>query len=166
VNVIFHTLGSLATAAVLNDRISQGRFAYSYSRIAGGGFAGIVLHGVLDYCPHTYPVEPKLDVGLSLLLFTVSLLLVSKRNWLLLGFCFVGALLPDLIDLGPAILNKSTGWSLPVVKVFPWHWPQYSGSIYDHNHNIESLSWHVLMLCVISIVLYTRGPRLLNRREE
>ena len=79
---------------------------------------------------NSYPIRSAIDVTLSLALFIAILLFVRSRHWLLLGVCFGGRIFPDVVDLGPAIVNERMGWSLPVVKLFPWHWGVNSGSVY------------------------------------
>jgi hypothetical protein len=167
-NVTFHTIIGLATAAVLSSRQkktdSSRFFASSDIPVLATGFViGILTHGLLDYLPHAYPIKSAVDVALSLALFSIMLLFVRKRHWLLLGACFVGSLFPDLVDLGPAILNKRLGWSLPVVKIFPWHWRQYSGSIYDGSRRVESLLYHLLVVGTGLGFLYVYRRQLFGR---
>ncbi|MDQ3322286.1 MAG: hypothetical protein M3525_07640 [Acidobacteriota bacterium] len=81
--------------------------------------------------------------------------LVRRRNFILLVACYFGCLFPDLLDLSPAMLNKRTGFDLPVFKAFPWHWHIYSGSIYDGSRQFESNLWHSLMFATsISLLVY------------
>src|SRR5262245_21600865 len=150
-NVTFHTLTSLAIAAFLGSKLKGTDEPRSFvpsdvPALAIGFLGGVLVHGLLDYTPHSYPIESAVDVALGLALFFVILLLTSSRQWLLLCLCFLGSIFPDLVDLGPPIVNKYVGWSLPTVKVFPWHsWP-YSGSIYDSSRGAESLLYHLLVV--------------------
>lgn len=109
-NVTFHVLGSIATAACL----SSWRREESIRWIPGLRDAWLPVVGF-----------------------------ACRHNGFLLGVCFIGSLFPDLIDLGPAIANKYLGLSLPVFKVFPWHWQEHSGSIYDGSRATESLLCHL-----------------------
>lgn len=172
-NVTFHTLAGFAASAVLSSRLqpadSPRLFTPTDSPILAAGFvAGVLMHGLLDYAPHAYPIKSAVDVLLSLALFSVMLLLVRGRCRLLTVVCFSGGILPDLVDLGPAIVNKRLGWSLPVVKIFPWHWPRYSGSIYDGGRSAESFFYHLMVVGGSFILLYAyrrqlfRGARLIN----
>lgn len=158
-NVTFHTLTSLAVAAALSARqtksVSNEMFAFSDVSLLIVGFIGnLLLHGLLDYLPHSYPIKSAVDVVLSLGLFGVGLVLVRKPYRLLVAACFLGGIFPDLVDLGPAILNKQLGWHLPVVKIFPWHWRQYSGSIYDGSRKLDSLVAHVVVIGASLSILY------------
>jgi hypothetical protein len=158
-NVTFHALASFATAAVLSSKLksadSRRLFAPADLPILAVGFvAGVLMHGLLDYAPHAYSIKSAVDVLLSLALFSIALLLAGRRHWLLLGVCFLGCVFPDLVDLGPAIVNKRLGWSLPVVKVFPWHWREYSGSIYDGSRGVESFLYHLIVAGGSLILLY------------
>src|SRR5262249_45273621 len=87
-------------------------------------------------------------------LFVIVLVFVQKRYRAMAMTCFLGAIFPDLVDLGPAILNKQLGWHLPVLKIFPWHWPQYSGSIYDGSRWLTSLLGHILVTTASLGLLY------------
>jgi hypothetical protein len=158
-NVTFHTLAGLATAAVISPRLKADVSPWLFTRqdlpwLSIGFASGVLTHGLLDYAPHAYPIKSAVDVLVSLAVFCVALFLARRRNWLLLGVCFIGCIFPDLIDLGPAIVNKRLGWSLPVVKIFPWHWRDYSGSIYDGSRAVESSLYHLIVAGVCSVLLY------------
>jgi hypothetical protein len=166
-NVTFHTLLGLATAAVLASRQGQPRgLALATSAdlpLLGAGFMiGIAAHGALDFAPHSYPIKSAADVLLSLGLFGSALLLTRSRHWLLLVACFAGCIFPDVVDLGPAVLNKRLGWSLPVVTAFPWHRRPYSGSIYDGSRSAESLLYHLVVAGASLGTLYAYGRRIVR----
>jgi hypothetical protein len=58
---------------------------------------------------------------------------VRRRFFLLFAFTFLASFAPDIVDLGPKILHSAAGISTPMVgadPVFPWHWPDGSGSMY------------------------------------
>jgi hypothetical protein len=80
------------------------------------------------------------------------LLARHEVRWILPA-CFLGAIFPDLADLGPAILNKQMQLNLPTVKIFPWHWKQYSGSIYDGSRQWLSLLNHLLVAGVSGFLI-------------
>lgn len=162
VNVIFHTLGAVASAAALSsfshsvsrtDRAEQSATEVQIRPLVAGFLIGVLLHGCLDSLPHNYPFRPAWDIFLSLALFSAFLFVAKSRYRLLLFICFLGAIFPDLLDLGPAILNHRLGWSLPTVKIFPWHWPQYSGSIYDGGSKVESYAAHLCAAGLFTAVL-------------
>lgn len=163
-NVTFHTLASLATVAVLSRKIKP-RDAFSlpplneYIFFAAGFAIGILIHGILDYAPHNYLIPSIIDVFLSLFLLALALASVKRYLWLLTLACFTGGIFPDLVDLGTAIINKRLGTNLPVVKIFPWHWSNYSGSIYDGSHHIESAVYHLTVAAVFSAVCYLLRDR-------
>ena len=146
-NVVFHTLASVATAAVLSAQLKERPILSTtgLTVLAIGFTAGILVHGVLDWAPHQYPVPSVLDVVVSLIAFSVVFVLAHKQaRWILFG-CFLGAIFPDLVDLGPAILNRQMQLHLPTVKAFPSHWKEYSGSIYDGSQRWLSLANHLVV---------------------
>ncbi len=152
-NVTFHTAGALATASFLSSIQSRpapdGTAARSSLLIGVVGFvAGVVEHGVMDYVPHSYPIPSGMDAACSIILFTVVVALTKPQFRLLVTACFIGSIFPDLVDLGPPMLNRHLGWSLPSVKLFPWHWPQYSGSLYHGKKRVQSALWHAVVICV------------------
>ncbi|MEP6902440.1 MAG: hypothetical protein ABJA66_11865 [Actinomycetota bacterium] len=153
-NVIFHTLGSIATAAVLSAK--PGEKTSNLKKLAVGFFVGILLHGILDLLPHNYPLSSTLDVFFTLFLLALTIFLAQKQNRILILVCFVGAIFPDLVDLGAEIANKHLGIPFPQFsfKIFPWHWKEYSGSIYDGTRNFESLIYHSLVFLISFLLIY------------
>lgn len=167
-NVTFHTLSAIATAAVLSAKETDGATAGAYPRaslLAVGFGTSLLLHGLLDYLPHTYPIPSALDVLLSLGLFLGAIAFAKSQHRVLVSACFLGSLFPDLVDLGPAIVNRRLRWALPVLKIFPWHWRQHSGSVYDGSQGYKSLLLHsavsglaLILLCVFRRSLFgSRG---------
>jgi len=75
----------------------------------------VLLHGVLDLLPHSHPINSYLDIAIALLLFSL-IFFTDKKYRKLFALCYVGSILPDIIDLG--IFRV-----LPVgnFKIFPWH---------------------------------------------
>jgi hypothetical protein len=166
-NVTFHTLASFATAAALSARLENRnlwRFpSASDTLILGGGFiTGILIHGILDTTPHNYPIPSVIDILLSLILFPLFLLIAKRYLWLLIAVCFAGAIFPDLVDLATNMVNRRIGTSLPVVKIFPWHWRQYSGSIYDGSRRLESAIYHLVVAAISFSILYISRKRWLR----
>src|SRR5690349_5939919 len=103
-NVTFHTLTGLSAASFQASRQNGngGRrlFAPSDTPLLATGFiSGMLMHGLLDYIPHSYPIRSTTDVALSLALFFFSLFMVGNGRWLLLCVCFLGSVFPDLVDL-------------------------------------------------------------------
>ncbi|MEO7509837.1 MAG: hypothetical protein ABIZ95_21500 [Pyrinomonadaceae bacterium] len=158
-NITFHTLAAVSTAVLLSparkaDRPVELTSPSELYRLSAGFALGILLHGVLDFLPHSYPIHSILDVLLGTLLFATVWIVAARSNRPLLTACFVGAIAPDLIDHTTSILNRRLGWSLPVKKIFPWHWPEYSGSIYDGSYATESLVLHLVVTFVSLGLLY------------
>src|SRR5262249_55700576 len=62
-----------------------------------------------------------------------SCLSVHRRFSLLFAGVFLASLAPDVVDFGPRMLRSITGmWTsaVDVPLLFPWHWPDGSGSMY------------------------------------
>jgi hypothetical protein len=153
VNVTFHTISAIATAAFLSStqsRPAPDAKAARPSLLIGlvGFVAGVVEHGVMDYVPHSYSIPSGMDVVFSIILFAVAVALTKPQFRILVTACFIGSIFPDLVDLGPAILNRHLGWSLPTARIFPWHWPQYSGSLYHGAKRLQSALSHSLVIGV------------------
>src|SRR5947209_5220669 len=152
-NVVFDALAALAGAAALSSRKqfagSTGLFvATDVPFLAAGLGLGVLSHGCLDVAPHAYPINSVVDVLLGALIFVSALFFVRRRSLLLLAACSLGSIFPDLFDLGPAIMNRRLGWSLPVMKFLPWHWRQYSGSVYDGSRAVQSFISHLIVFAV------------------
>ncbi|NJM52531.1 MAG: hypothetical protein HC846_03505 [Blastocatellia bacterium] len=156
-NVTFHIVGSIATAAVLSlSPTEKWHSASALKKYAIGFAVGILIHGVLDFLPHSYPLPSKIDVIFALLVLILSLFLAQNQNKLLVLFCFSGAIFPDVVDLGAGIANKHLGIPLPQLnfKISPWHWKEYSGSIYDGSRFFESTVYHILLLLICFSLIY------------
>jgi hypothetical protein len=164
-NVIFHALGSFATAAVLclkpNEEI------WNLPKLAVGFFAGILIHGILDSLPHQYPLYSKFDVIFALVLLAIMFSLAQKQNRLLILACFGGAIFPDVVDLSAGIANKHLGIAIPQFsfKMFPWHWKEFSGSIYDGSRRVESNIYHIIVLLTFSVLTFAYRKRLFRFRK-
>ena len=155
-NVTFHVLGSLATASALS--LGRSEKFYNIPKLAIGFVTGILIHGVLDYLPHSYPLPSRFDIGFAFLLFVAGFLVSQKQNKLLVAVCFAGCVFPDVIDLGGEIANKHLGIPVPHLSfnIFPWHWKEYSGSIYNGRRQTESNIYHISFLLICLTVIYSK----------
>ncbi len=123
-NVIFHTATAISVAVLLTDtkRIEQSTTSSNVIWTSILAFTvGLISHGALDYIPHCYPINSKLDaiVGLTIILTTTWL--TNKKYRIIIALSFLGSIFPDLVDLSPSIINQQLGLNLPTFeKVFPW----------------------------------------------
>ena len=158
-NIIFHTTTAISVAVLLTDtkRIEQGSTSKKILWTSIFGFiVGVISHGALDYIPHCYPVNAKLDAIAGLTMILTTTWLTNKKYRLIMGLSFLGSIFPDLVDLLPGIIIKQLGLSLPTNnKIFPWHLHDYSGSIYQHNCDNSTLNY-ILLLLIIIIVCWCR----------
>ncbi len=158
-NVLFHTITAISVSVLLTDtkRIEQSTTSIIIVTTSISTFAlGIISHGVLDYIPHCYPLNSKLDVIISLTLILATLWMTNKKYRLIMALSFIGCIFPDLVDLSPNIINKQFALHLPIIeKIFPWHLHQYSGSIYSGDCNNSTLN-HVLLLSTVFIICWFR----------
>ncbi len=133
-NVVFHALASFGISHVSarDLEIEPSRPRRDLRVIVPAFVAGVVSHGLLDGLKHGYPIPYALDPPLALLLALVWCASVTRRYRLLVAVVFLGAVLPDLVDLGPGVANRLFGWRLPTLHrhLFPWHWRDGSGSLY------------------------------------
>ena len=168
-NVTFHALGSFATAAALSlGKTENWRSLSAVKKYLIGFAAGILVHGILDLLPHQYPIPSKIDVVLALLLLFLFLFISQKQNFPLILVCFAGGIFPDVIDLGPTIVDKYLGISLPRLpfRLFPWHTKQYSGSIYDGSRALESAVYHISFSVICFGLLYVYRKSILRFWEK
>ncbi len=156
-NIVFHTASAIASGIVVSSVFDKRYSDKQRIRTRVLFFCvstNVILHGVLDILPHSYPLKGKVDVILSLLILTGILIFTKSRYTLVFASCFFGGILPDIIDLGPAIVNKLKIVNLPVVKIFPWHWSQYSGSIFDGGNIYISLCNHLIVISFFILIIY------------
>jgi hypothetical protein len=158
-NVIFHTATAISVAVLLTDtkRIEQSTTSSNVIWTSILAFTvGLISHGALDYIPHCYPINSKLDAIVGLIIILSTTWLTNKRYRIIIALSFLGSIFPDLVDLSPAIINKQLGLNFPTFeKVFPWHLHNYSGSIYNDNCNNSTLN-HILLLLTIGIICWCR----------
>ena len=154
-NVTFHVLAGIGIAAALSPRKPK----VSRIAIVAGFGVTVCLHGLLDFVPHSYPIKSSIDVMLALLLFAGAFVLAKPHVRGVLVACFLGSILPDLIDLAPGILNRHYGFNLPAVRLFPWHWKQYSGSIYDGSRAAESMAAHLVVSTIALFLIWRARDR-------
>jgi hypothetical protein len=158
-NVIFHTTTAISVAVLLTDtkRIEQSTTSKHVIWTSIFAFTiGLISHGALDFIPHCYPVNSKIDAIAGLTMIMTTIWLTNKKYRLIMGLSFIGSIFPDLVDLSPAIINKQLGLSLPTFdKIFPWHLNNYSGSIYNDNCYNSTLN-HILLLSTIFIICWCR----------
>ena len=157
-NVLFHTTAAIGIAASIIDTRKAGADSVRNRTIRGSlaFLLGIMAHGALDYIPHCYPINSKVDVIIGLLIILASTLLAGKSYKLIVAMALTGSIFPDIIDLSPAIANKYMGLNLPVYKnFFPWHWKEYSGSIYNANCSVSAIN-HFMVLISTAIVCWVK----------
>jgi len=159
VNVVFHTISAIGVVAMVTDTniVKPGNGRAPIAIAATALLSAVFFHGVLDYMPHCYPVHSKWDV-LAGLCVIISVFLWVRNNYrLIVAAAFVGCVLPDVVDLLPAILNKYMGWQLPLKeKVFPWHWKENSGSIYSGNCETSFINHWFVVIFVLSLIYARR----------
>lgn len=155
-NIFFHVATVVGVTATLTDtnRIGSGKDSFKTGLLSM--FCSCIVHGILDYLPHTYPLSPKLDIAISLIIIFILVWKANKQYRIIVSLAILGSILPDLIDLLPSILEKYIGLSLPVYdKVFPWHRTEYSGSIFGKSDVVSDIN-HILVLIIICIVCWCR----------
>ncbi len=156
-NIIFHTTSAIASGIVVSsvlDKKHSNKWHIKNRVLLFCVLINVILHGALDLLPHSYPLRGKFDVILSLSILIGIHIFIKSKYIFVFASCFFGSILPDIIDLGPAIVNKLNIVNLPVVKIFPWHWPQYSGSIFDNSNFYISFLNHLIVSSFFILVIY------------
>jgi hypothetical protein len=162
-NVIFHTTAALGITVLFTktdeiDNSVKTKNIVETSILVFG--IGIISHGILDFIPHCYPINSKLDVILGLIIIATTIWFIKKRYRIVAISSFIGSIFPDLVDLLPSILNKQIGFNLPIKnKIFPWHWHEYSGSIYTNNCNISTIN-HILLVLIVSLICWYKKDKI------
>lgn len=142
-NVLFHLAAGFGIAVAVSTEVAKPKIPLTATT---GAFIAFVSHALLDYTPHCYPINSKIDVIAGIISLLVLTFFARKGYRLIMLATLFGSVLPDVVDLLPAILNKQLHLELPVYnKVFPWHWKNYSGSIYYGNCSTSHLN--TAMIC-------------------
>jgi hypothetical protein len=149
-NVFFHVLTGAAAAGIATRILAPTRSASKrYLAVCGAlVVVGVLIHGLLDIAPHHYPFRAAQDIAISSGLIVVILASIRPRWIVLVGASIFGSVLPDLIDLGPTMLAEISGIDLRFTsrKIFFWHTPEFSGSIYDGSRALESHIYHAVVV--------------------
>ena len=158
-NILFHTTAAIGLIATLNETSSE---EYSNKRKIVLGFIyfaiSVVSHGALDYIPHCYPINPKIDVIIGAIVIGTLTFLSKPKYRLIVGLTFLGNIFPDIVDLSPQILNKYLGLSIPINdKIFPWHWEKYSGSIFNEDCKTYTLNHFILVAVIFAICIMKKN---------
>ena len=158
-NVIFHTTTAIGVTVLLTNTIRIGDRPTTNKVIPTAlcVFAiGIISHGVSDFIPHCYPINSRVDVITGLIVIFSTIWLTNRHYRLIIGLAFLGCIFPDIVDLAPKTINRHLNLGLTIPNnIFPWHWHEYSGSIYNGNCNVSTLN-HLLLAISIIIALWTR----------
>jgi hypothetical protein len=155
-NVIFHTATAVATVVLIADCKSKVSSISYMSRCFLSLATGIIFHSILDYVPHCYPLNSKLDVIISSIIMIFLFWRTPKQYKIILAAAFIGNILPDIIDLLPGILNKLFNLKIKIIaKIFPWHWSLYSGSIYSGSCNVSNLN-HLMIVALVCVICWCR----------
>lgn len=162
-NVLFHTTAAIGIVAMLTDTRTKNRTATQM--ILPGilvFLVGIASHGALDYIPHCYPIHSKVD-AIAGLIVMITLTMISRKTYRpIVALAFLGSIFPDLIDLSIPIINKYLPVNLPETqKLFPWHWEEYSGSIYVTDCRISTVN-HFILLVTVTAICYCRKKDIKN----
>jgi hypothetical protein len=153
-NIVFHCVAATGILAVAAGTLKKSDFKILIPSLL---VLGIISHGALDYIPHQYPIISLIDVLGGLFFIFVVLFFVHSSFWLPIIACYGGSILPDIIDHTPEISNKFLHTNLPVLKnIFPWHWHDYSGSLYGVGAIVSDINHLCLIFFVIVIVIWNR----------
>lgn len=158
-NAIIHLATGFGIALTIIEAQSPKTTSLHTTVQAAAGFtAGIIVHALLDYAPHCYPVNSRVDFISSFILLGTLIVTARKQYRLLLCCCLTGSVFPDIADLLPAIVNKQLGWHLPVSRtpLFPWHQKVYSGSLYSGNCSISNINTGMVLAIVTGMILLKR----------
>ncbi len=164
-NELFHVISGVGIAAMLTDTEAVNDKSSLQNKVPVIFYAfsaGIITHALLDYLPHTYPIKSKTDAIVSIIV-AAFLIILSKRSYrLIVAASLFGCTLPDIIDIGPKMLHAYFGLAVPIhTQLFPWHWPAYSGSLYNQGYTVSAID-HGLFFILLLIIFLTRRKHLRN----
>ncbi len=156
-NILFHLTTGIAIITTLADteQLEKEPLIQTFKVGISAFIIGIISHGALDYIPHCYPISSKVDVSIGFLLLLFCIWKVRNRYKIVVSFALLGCIFPDLLDLAPALINKYLGLELPIFnKIFPWHFHEYSGSIYTENCTVSTINHSLVVLTSCLIILF------------
>ncbi len=146
-SIVFHVVAAAAVAHIASARLrdqSHGGFRRpGLGLLAFAAVIGLASHGVLDGLRHGYPIPAVPDIVAGSILAAAWCFAVRPPLRLLFAAVIAAALLPDVIDHGTAMLRWKAGWDVAVNArhIFPWHWPEGSGSLHPGGTDARSLDF-------------------------
>lgn len=144
-NLVFHTLFSISTSPICAKKIAKNNKPFKYLTL--GAIGNIIGHAIMDLVPHDYPLTTKIDVLISFVIFLLSILFVKKEYVYSILFCFLGGVLPDLIDkaLLPII-------GLRQLDIFPFHWANIINFFYKW-YTFQMFEVFNILAMLVSLIL-------------
>ena len=103
----------------------------------------IALHGVLDLIPHSHLISAIPDIIIALLIPALLIPFVKKKYLTLIFICYLGSILPDVIDLG---VFRVLGFG--AFRIFPWHFIE----VYDFLNTIYTNQFINVLLDVLAVL--------------
>lgn len=154
-NIVFHCVAATGILSIVSDQIKSNRKIITLPILF---CLGIISHGALDYIPHQYPIKSSIDVVIGLIWVVLLGLIVKAPYRLAVLACISGALLPDIVDHSPEISNKYLHTEIKVIEnIFPWHWTQFSGSLYNDNGTwVSHINHFALVFFVLLLIFWNR----------
>jgi len=110
----------------------------------------VALHGIMDVMPHSHPIPPNFDIIIALLIPTLLIPFVKRKYWMLILICYLGSILPDVIDLG---FFRVLGFG--AFRIFPWHFVRvynFLDAIYTSRLVNALFDALVIFACVFLVV--------------
>jgi len=145
-NLVFHTAFSVSTSTFFTKKVDKTDKTVKYLSI---GFASnVIMHGVMDLLPHNYPVSTFVDVFVSFAFFLFSILFIKREYITTVGLCFLGGVLPDLIDKGLFRILRIRSF-----KLFPWHWPNVINYFYKWYIHASLFKIFNILALLVSVIL-------------
>ncbi len=142
-NLVFHTVFSISTSPIFVKKIVETDKFFKYLSLSF--LSNIFMHGVMDLVPHNYPVKTIIDVGISFIFFLLSIIFIRSKLLTPAFLCFLGGILPDLIDKGVFQILRMNN-----LKLFPWHWADVINFFYKWYF---AYTWLFVTFNILAIVV-------------
>lgn len=150
-NIVFHCVAATGIIALAAAPLKNGKPILSSLVMLA---LGIISHGALDYIPHQYPIKSSIDVLSGLCYIVLILFLLRSTFRIAAAACFIGAIAPDIIDHSLEISNKYLHTSILIWKnIFPWHWHEYSGSLYGVGATVSHFN-HLCLIFFVAVIIF------------
>jgi len=155
--VLAHATYGMVSSVFFTKRIDRASSNKKFGLFAFAFAANIALHGAMDLLPHSHPIPSYLDMVLALAI-AFLIFFIKKPYRILAVSCYLGSVIPDVIDMGIFRVLRSDGF-----RIFPWHLKKefkFYEAIYTNT--LMNVTFSIIVILACAAIIYLKRKDLAN----